>query len=56
MATSSLHSLQVSEAESQRQCVPFTGMIPVFGLFLILLELYGMGGIYGMRAKFDSFD
>ena len=39
-----------------KQCCTFTGMIPVFGLFLILLEWYGMGGIYGMRAKFDSFD
>jgi len=38
------------------QCAVFPGMIPVFGLFLILLEWYGMGGIYGMRAKFDSFD
>ena len=40
----------------RRQCGPFTGMIPVFGLVLILLEWYGMGGIYCMRAKFDSFD
>ena len=24
--------------------------------FFILLEWYGMGVIYGMRAKFDSFD
>ena len=41
---------------SVHQCCTFPGMIPVFGLFLILLEWYGMGGIYGMRAKFDSFD
>ena len=37
------------------QCAPLPGMIPVL-VFFILLKWYGMGGIYGMRAKFDSFD